>query len=332
MSVPALEQIIACTRSTSQDHNRGAGGRVRRRSGEGGAEEADPDAEEAGSDAGSKRRSGKRRRKAPAKKEAVGDDECAEELDEEEMEEEEEPREEERSEAPKKRVAQPRKHRSDNGDEDSEVCFVGDPIPDAEAKERWPERYKKKMGFVCYCRGDEDEDLKARCHYLKAKVDGIVYDLGDDVYVKAGDGEPDYIGRIVEFFEGRDHTLYFTAQWFFKAEDTVIKSHASIHDPKRVFLVRRENDNILDCIVSKIRIVRVAPNIDLDAKKKAIPDCDLYYDMSYTLAYSMFTNLPPEKKRAGSETSSTISSEEAPNTSKAKAHSDSEEASSGKRM
>ncbi|OAY70010.1 DNA (cytosine-5)-methyltransferase 1 [Ananas comosus] len=296
-----------------------------------GAEEADPDAEEAGSDAGSKRRSGKRRRKAPAKKEAVGDDECAEELDEEEMEEEEEPREEERSEAPKKRVAQPRRHRSDDGDEDSEVCFVGDPIPDAEAKERWPERYKKKMGFVCYCRGDEDEDLKARCHYLKAKVDGIVYDLGDDVYVKAGDGEPDYIGRIVEFFEGRDHTLYFTAQWFFKAEDTVIKSHASIHDPKRVFLSEEKNDNILDCIVSKIRIVRVAPNIDLDAKKKAIPDCDLYYDMSYTLSYSMFTNLPPEKKRAGSETSSTISSEEAPNTSKAKSHSDSEEASSGEK-
>lgn len=39
--------------------------------------------------------------------------------------------------------------------------------------------------------------------------------------IQAGDGEPDYIGRIVEFFETIDKQLYFTAQWFFRAEDTV---------------------------------------------------------------------------------------------------------------
>jgi GTPase Era involved in 16S rRNA processing len=31
---------------------------------------------------------------------------------------------------------------------------------------------------------EEDEELKARCHYRSAKVDNVVYCLGDDVYVK----------------------------------------------------------------------------------------------------------------------------------------------------
>lgn len=35
------------------------------------------------------------------------------------------------------------------------------------------------------------------------------------------DGDADYIGRIVEFFETADSNSYFTAQWFYRAEDTV---------------------------------------------------------------------------------------------------------------
>jgi hypothetical protein len=33
-------------------------------------------------------------------------------------------------------------------------------------------------------RPEDEEDLKARCHFSSAKVDNIVYCLGDDVYVK----------------------------------------------------------------------------------------------------------------------------------------------------
>ncbi|PWZ21606.1 DNA (cytosine-5)-methyltransferase 1 [Zea mays] len=33
-------------------------------------------------------------------------------------------------------------------------------------------------------RSDEEEGLKARCHYRSAKVDNVVYCLEDDVYVK----------------------------------------------------------------------------------------------------------------------------------------------------
>ena len=31
--------------------------------------------------------------------------------------------------------------------------------------------------------GEEEEEVKARCHYRAAKVEGIVYNLRDDVYV-----------------------------------------------------------------------------------------------------------------------------------------------------
>ncbi|KAG1342665.1 DNA (cytosine-5)-methyltransferase CMT3 [Cocos nucifera] len=139
----------------------------------------------------------------------------------------------------------------------------------------------------------------------------------------AGDGEPDYIGRIVEFFETTDRELYFAAQWFFRVEDTVIKELAhdpkTVHDPRRVFLSEEKNDNVLDCI------------IDLKAKEDSIPPCDLYYDMSYSLSYSTFGNLPPESLWAGSETSSTISSEDASNMCKGKCQSDSEASSSGEK-
>lgn len=33
------------------------------------------------------------------------------------------------------------------------------------------------------------------------------------------------------------------------------------HDPRRVFLSEEKNDNVLDCIISKIKIVHVDPNV-----------------------------------------------------------------------
>ncbi|WOK97533.1 DNA (cytosine-5)-methyltransferase 1-like [Canna indica] len=239
--------------------------------------------------------------------------------------------------SPKKRVGCSKKLKKDGG---GETCFVGDSVPEEEAKQRWPERYQRKGNCASGSvkRVDDEPLLRARCHYLQAKVEGVTYNLYDDAYVKAGDGEPDYIGRIVEFFETTGNELYFTAQWFFRAEDTVIKDHAHchgakvVHDSKRVFLSEEKNDNLLDCIVSKINIQRVTPNIDLKAKEKCIPSCDLYYDMSYSLAYSTFANISTENSKAGSESSSTISSEDVSNHACGKAGSDSDTQSGQKKV
>lgn len=40
-------------------------------------------------------------------------------------------------------------------------------------------------------------------------------------FIQAGEGEDSYICRVVEMFEGVDGTSYFSAQWFYRAKDTV---------------------------------------------------------------------------------------------------------------
>ncbi|KAJ0987540.1 hypothetical protein J5N97_005896 [Dioscorea zingiberensis] len=190
-------------------------------------------------------------------------------------------------------------------DGDPECCFLGDPIPDMEAKEKWSHRYQKK------------EDLKARCHFSQAEVDGVLYSLDDCAYVKADEGQDSFICRIVEFFESTNRQKYFTAQWFYRAKDTVIKDSGYPHDPRRVFLSEDKNDNPLECIVSKIKIARVMPNTDLNKKETSIPECDLYYDMSYSTSYTSFANLPKDGLHSpiSSVTSDSESSDSARKTS-----------------
>ncbi|XP_062205913.1 DNA (cytosine-5)-methyltransferase 3-like [Phragmites australis] len=263
-------------------------------------------------------------------KEPVEDDVCAEEPDEEEMamgEEEEEEAEAEAQAGPeeqqaspekagRKRVAQPNRNRNSSaaaGGVEHEPEFLGEPVPSAEARSKWPKRYDRNAAAR---RPEEDDDVKARCHYRSARVDSVVYSLNDDVYVKAGENEADYIGRITEFFEGTDRCCYFTCRWFFRPEDTVINALVSIsvdghkHDPKRVFLSEDKNDNVLDCIISKVKIVHVDPNMDQKAKAQLIEHCDLYYDMSYSVAYSTFANISSDNDASGSETASGISSDD----------------------
>ncbi|KAJ8644272.1 hypothetical protein MRB53_006020 [Persea americana] len=130
-----------------------------------------------------------------------------------------------------------------------------------------------------------------------------------------GEGKPEYIGRIVEYFKAANNKFYSTQQWFSKAEDTVIKDQSNLHDTRRVFLSNLKDVNLLDCIISKINIlrvspnvikdqsnlhdtrhvflsnikdvnfiisknsiVRVSPNVDLDTKEKTIPRCDFHYN------------------------------------------------------
>ncbi|XP_020221194.1 DNA (cytosine-5)-methyltransferase CMT3 [Cajanus cajan] len=194
--------------------------------------------------------------------------------------------------------------------------FVGEPLPEEEARRRWPKRYQqkdKKHSTASKSKSNEDDEIiQARRHYTQAEVDGcMLYKLYDDAHVKADEGEDNYICKIVEMFEAIDGDLYFTAQWYYRAKDTVIKKLAYLIEPKRVFFSEVQDDNPLDCLVEKLNIARIPLNVDLDAKKETIPSCDYYCDTKYLLPYSTFVNLPSENGESVSENSSTISCEEA---------------------
>ncbi|RZC94178.1 hypothetical protein C5167_021423 [Papaver somniferum] len=96
--------------------------------------------------------------------------------------------------------------------------------------------------------------LHVRRHFTSAEVDGEIYQLGDCCHIKAEDGEPDYIGRIVEFFETTKKLPYIAVKWFFRAGDTVIKEHSYLIDANRVLSSDSGDDNPLDCIQSKITV------------------------------------------------------------------------------
>ncbi|KAI4979519.1 hypothetical protein ZWY2020_016272 [Hordeum vulgare] len=170
-----------------------------------------------------------------------------------------------------------------------------DQPPSVVTKRRATKGRRSDPEFVGTPTNGEEEEVKAHRHYRAAKVDGIVYKLGDDVYVLARKGKPHFVGRITELFEGTDCIHYFNCRWFFRSEDTVISTAKLVddhsHDPKRVFLSDETDDNPLDCIVSKLKIVQVDPKLDLEAKAKLAARSDLYYDMSYTVAYSTFGNI-----------------------------------------
>ncbi|XP_057872420.2 DNA (cytosine-5)-methyltransferase CMT3 isoform X2 [Cryptomeria japonica] len=192
--------------------------------------------------------------------------------------------------------------------------LIGSPIPKAEAQSKWPWRYqdtKNKKKRTTGNDGDDSEEiiLIAKAHYTQARVDGVLYNLGDCAFVKAEDGAPDYIGRIVEFFETADGNHHFTSQWFYRAEDTAIKTQSSIHEPKRVFLSKIKDVNLLECITSKLNIVQVPPVMGSEKEKRRIPPCDFYYDMGYDLPYTTFHILPPETVPATSDSSSEVCNE-----------------------
>ncbi|WCJ34051.1 DNA (cytosine-5)-methyltransferase 1 [Euphorbia peplus] len=206
-------------------------------------------------------------------------------------------------------------------DPDSDAAFIGEPIPAAEAIRRWPHHYKKANKGKNVAspetenKSSNEYEEEAKRHYTQAKVDGVVYNLGDDAYVQGEEGKPDYIARIVEFFESTEGLPYFTAQWFYRSCDTVIKEdalqviekHVTTQENKRVFLSEIMNDNPLDCLVSKLKIALVKPNLDLIEKEKELPECDLYYDMKYNLPFLTYETIKQDD--SGSDSDSTISRE-----------------------
>ncbi|XP_024994042.1 DNA (cytosine-5)-methyltransferase CMT3-like [Cynara cardunculus var. scolymus] len=201
--------------------------------------------------------------------------------------------------------------------DDEESRLVGDPIPDDEARQRWPHRYLGKNNTrttesMETPKGTEPQKelIQARRHFTEALVDGCIpFKLGDDGYVQAGEGEESYICRIVELFEGVDGAPYFYAQWFYRAKDTIIQACSNLIDDKRVFLSEIKDDNPLDCLLQKLKIVRVPLDVDVASKRAMLLDGNYYYDMLYLVPYSTYQNLPLDNEADGNESESTISSE-----------------------
>ncbi|XP_022735971.1 DNA (cytosine-5)-methyltransferase CMT2-like isoform X2 [Durio zibethinus] len=182
------------------------------------------------------------------------------------------------------------KHRSD-------PIFVGSPIPDDEAQERWHWRYemkniKSKSKSIPLDDDDEDKIVwNVECHYVQAEVDGCAINLGDCVYIK-GEEAKHHIGRILEFFKTTDGENYFRVQWFYRAEDTVMKQETSFHDERRLFYSTVMNDNPMECIISKVTVTQISPKLGL--KSNSIPQSDFYFDMEYCVEYSTFRTLPTD--------------------------------------
>ncbi|KAK6137229.1 hypothetical protein DH2020_029018 [Rehmannia glutinosa] len=150
-------------------------------------------------------------------------------------------------------------------------CFVGDPIPEDVAQKRWQWRYElksKKKGKSWKINADEEDEivLNVDCHYAQAKVGNCVLDIGDCVYVK------------------------------------VLKDAASLHDKRRLFYSTVMNDNILDCIISKVNIIKVPPTLCL--KSKSIQSAAFYYDMEYCVEYSTFRTLVTDISESPTESNS----------------------------
>ncbi|KAA3469277.1 DNA (cytosine-5)-methyltransferase CMT2 isoform X2 [Gossypium australe] len=167
----------------------------------------------------------------------------------------------------------------------TDVIFIGNPIPDDEAQERWRWRYEMKHYLACIKASlvfnidslntksnrklissdddDDDEDKvvwNVECHYAQAEIDGCTINLGDCVYIK-GEEAKHHIGKILEFFKTTDGENYFRVQWFYRAEDTVMKQEAAFHDERRLFYSTVMNDNPIDCIISKVSVTQISPKV-----------------------------------------------------------------------
>ncbi|KAL3638711.1 Alpha-1,3-mannosyltransferase cmt1 [Castilleja foliolosa] len=180
-----------------------------------------------------------------------------------------------------------------NEGEGDDPSLIGPPVPLEEAKSRWPHRYKSKryMEKITFTMSDgstEDRDaVQAKCHYTKAVVDDVEFSIFDNAYIQSEEGEPHYIGKIVEMFETHNKEAYMCTQWFYRAKDTVIQDkYSSLIDEKRVFYSDIKNDNQLSCIYSKVCITQLTPEMDHDAKEAAKDSCQLYVDMMYSFPHA----------------------------------------------
>ncbi|KAL8091292.1 hypothetical protein AgCh_040403 [Apium graveolens] len=179
---------------------------------------------------------------------------------------------------------------------DEESRFSGDPFRADEARRRWPERYGlkskgKDCGKASSTKVSVCEVLQASCHHRQAIVDGAVYDLNDCAYIQAEKGKPNYIAKILEFFETNKKELYMTVQWFFRPEDTMMTNRSYLIDRKRVFISEAKDENPLDSIVQKVKIALFPSDCDPKQKEHLISSSDLYCDMGYSEQFFTFKRI-----------------------------------------
>ncbi|XP_073139709.1 DNA (cytosine-5)-methyltransferase CMT3-like [Henckelia pumila] len=187
----------------------------------------------------------------------------------------------------------------DDAEDEFVSRFLGEPVSGEEARRRWPKRYQK---------GQEEVTL-AKFHFLQAEVDGKVFNLGDDAYVKADDGKDNYISKIIEFFEARDGSLKFMAQWYYRASDTAIRECGHLVADKQIFFSEIKDENPLDCLVKKLKIVFLPPKATLNEGKSLNPSFDYYYNKMYLLPFCSFVNIQSDCSTNSNESNSTISSD-----------------------
>ncbi|KAL8100755.1 hypothetical protein AgCh_032851 [Apium graveolens] len=72
----------------------------------------------------------------------------------------------------------------------------------------------------------------------------------------------------------------------------VTKNCQDLIEDKRVFLSNIQDDNHLDFLVSKIKIVQLPLNAARDTKLATIAICDYFYDMLYFVPFSTFLKPP----------------------------------------
>ncbi|KAM1024158.1 hypothetical protein ACFX2I_037349 [Malus domestica] len=191
----------------------------------------------------------------------------------------------------KKKTLDSSKNKQNKQENIKSASFIGDPIPDVEAQERWGWRYqmksqRSKRQSLKLNEDEEDEIiLDVECHFSQAKIGDCIFDLGDCAYIEGDEGQK-HVGRIIEFFKTADGEKYFRVQWFYKVEDTVIKEVGTSHDKRRLFYSTVMNDNLIDCIISKVNVTHISPKVGL--KVNSISPSDFYYDMEYCVDYSTF--------------------------------------------
>ncbi|TYI15331.1 hypothetical protein ES332_A08G178900v1, partial [Gossypium tomentosum] len=133
---------------------------------------------------------------------------------------------------------------------------------------------------------DDDEDKivwNVECHYAQAEIDGCTINLGDCVYIK-GEEAKHHIGRILEFFKTTDGENYLSP--------VVMKQEAALHDERRLCYSTLVNENLIDCIISKVSVTQISPKFG--SKSNSLPRSDFYFDMESCVDYSTFCTLPTD--------------------------------------
>ncbi|KAE8790579.1 chromomethylase 1 [Hordeum vulgare] len=169
---------------------------------------------------------------------------------------------------------------------DSEPEFLGEPVPTDEARAKWSQRYQHGSPKRCV------SDLIFSLLFFSAGwllcVDPCV--VAAPGQARAGWGHEG--ARPLPLRQGDDMDYMLGDDVYVLVISRAKCVNDQTHDPKRVFLCEEKNDNPLDCIISKVKIIHVDPNTDSATKAKLVPGTDLYYDMSYSVAYSTFANIP----------------------------------------